>query len=612
MNILLNCFPPASIQYPSISLSVLKSFMTIHGCHVNVKYWNRILNNFQMRFLEKKGKYIDDDIFGNLLPFINYLWVRSGKNLDKSSLRYILLSMNPLWYNLEFDYTEKKMNQYAIELEQIITSEILKMDLDKFEIFGITARYSQWICGGIFAQKVKELYPKIKIVIGGLGTSDEAMAMMNNFKYYDYAIWGEGEYPLLYLCKAIESCDLEVPCSIYRDKNGIPKISQSKKKDYFDLNSEIFPDYSDFFDKNDKIPSDVYLPFEGNRGCHWNKCRFCYLNDGYRYRFKNNEIKIKELKHQIEKYHILNFSFVDCDVIGKDINMFEDFLDKLIKLKEEYVDLSFVWAEVITKNINSAIIKKMLLGGIYHVIIGYESPSNQLLRKINKKNTFASNLLFIKWAKEFSITIGGLNIIQGLLEETTEDIREATDNLYHLRFFLSHKAIKHGTYRLKITKSSPYYPDIEKNNDLASWSISSLLELFPDNYWHHADKYCLFEYNNNHLDAGQWEFFYKVEEHFLKSKYNYQIINHSGAFHYREYLNDTLINELVFEDTIHWEVLKLCNHQVISLTEICAVLSSSSQNDIISVIKTLKNEGLLYHNNDFSEIVTPVNTDVVL
>ena len=618
MNIILNCFPPIINNWPSIALSILKSFMTEHGYQVSVKYWNIIFEDFQTRFLG--GNIVDNKnkTHINLLPFINYLWVNDEKKIDYSNLKYKLLSMNPHWYNLESEYTEKKMKQYSVELDQIITSEILKMDLDQIKIFGITTKCDQWLCGGIVAQKVKELFPEIKIVIGGVGTSDEAIAMLNNFNYFDYAIWGEGEYPLLRLCEYLEhELDTEVPTVsnlAYRDKNGIPLLCQIKKKEYFDLNSEIFPDFSDFFIQTKLTNrSNIYLISEGSRGCHWNRCNFCFLNDGYKYRTKNNKIKIKELKHQIDKYQVKKIKYVDNDVIGKDVNVFDDFLDELIKLKEEYVDLSFHGVEIITKNVNASIVKKMSLGGIHSVQIGYESTSNRLLQKINKKNTFASNLLFIKWAKEFSISISGLNVLQSLLEETVEDIFEAINNLYHLRFFLSAKVIKHNVTGLAISKSSRYYSKLVNNNNLYKWNKNRLVDILPNDYFSHNDKYCLFPFaNNNHSVAKQWEFFDEVEKHYINSKYNYKILNHAGVLRYREYFNDALLNEILFEDLLHWKILKSCNCHVSSLQELCAFLPTSNQNEIVDTVKELKCEGLLYHNDDFSEIITPINTNLVL
>ncbi len=611
MNTLLNCFPPTRTIYPSPAMSILKSFMIANGYKTDIKYWNFVLEDFQIRFLGNHVENIKHQIY-SLLPFINYIWVNSGEGLEKSNLTYQLLSMNPSLYNFGFDHLEKIMIQYADDLDQIISAEISKMDLDKYHLFGITTKFYQWICGGIVAKKIKALFPEMKIVVGGFGTSNEALAMMNSFNYYDYAIWGEGEYPLLRLCEKIESMsDIEVPFLIYRDKDGLPQISQSKKKEFIDLRSGIFPDYSDYFFQIDRNQDYSRLPLERSRGCHWNKCRFCFLNDGYRYRTKPNDVIIKEIKHQIEKYNTRIFDFLDNDLIGKDINDFEDFLDKLIKLKEVYGDFSIRSAEITTKNINSNIVKKMALGGIHFVQIGYESPSNQLLQKIKKKNSFASNLLFIKWAKQFSINITGLNVLQGLLEETVDDIFEATDNLYYLRFFLAQKGIKHHPQRLVISESSPYFQDLIKFRTLEDWNMSPFQDLLPHNYYKHADRYCLFQYANNDSDAMQWKFFYQVEEHFINSKYDYKIINHLGINHYREYFNNELIIELVFDDPIYWEILKSCNHHVSSLTELCTVLSST-KNNIVSTVKSLKSKGLLYHSEDFSEIVTPIDTDIAI
>ena len=609
--IILNCFPPAYTMKPSPALSILKSFITFHGYRVDVKYWNCVFESYRIGFIEGNTNNFDE-YHANLLPFINYLWVQNGKKLNNSNIKNLLLAINPSWYNLGTDYVEKKMMQYANDLEQIITTEILKANLETYQIFGVTAKFNQWICGGIVAQKVKKLFPEIKIVVGGFGTYNEALAMMNNFDYYDYAIWGEGEYPLLHLCEAIDSSSYsETPCLIYRDKDSIPQISMSKKKQYFDFNSGIFPDYSDFFTQKQNNMGSIRLPFELSRGCHWNKCRFCYESEGYKYRTKSNENKIKELKHQIEKYNILKFSSVGNDDLGNNIDMFEDFLDDLIKLKQEYPEFSIDTLEIITKNITSTIIKKMALGGVRYVQIGYESPSNKLLQKIKKKNTFASNLLFIKWAKEFYVSVVNANVIQGLLEETADDIFEATENLFYLRFFLSKKVFRHNMIPLKINKSSSYFQELEKNNKLPDWNVCFLSELLPDNFHNQEDRYNLFDYENKNAVAMQWKIFNKVESHYINSKYDYKIINNKDVIYYREYLDNTLINELAFEDRFHWDVLQSCNHKVISLKELCTSLPLFNTNDIMSAIESLKSEGLLYHNDDFSEIVTPINTDVI-
>jgi len=130
--ILLNCFPPVSTVYPSLALSVLKSFLTVNGYEPDVKYWNIALKEFATKFFEGRQEYMGD--YDNLMPYINYMWVRSNENLENCNIKYKLLSMFPRWYNLEADYVEKRMARFANELEEIIASEISKIGLELSEI----------------------------------------------------------------------------------------------------------------------------------------------------------------------------------------------------------------------------------------------------------------------------------------------------------------------------------------------------------------------------------------------------------------------------------------------------------------------------------------------
>jgi radical SAM superfamily enzyme YgiQ (UPF0313 family) len=613
MNILLNCFPPSTPGTPSPALSILKSFLVSNGYHVDVKYWNILLADIQQQFLNNKPNF-DVDIDG-LLLFINYILVHSNEQPDFSDLKYHLLSVYPKWNNLRKDYVSSKMRQYASDLEKIIMREINSMNLDKYALFGISTKFHQWICGGIVANKIKEAFPGLKIVIGGMGTSDEAMALMKNFDYYDYAIWGEGEYPLFQLCQSIEntSSAINIPYLIYRDEANVPQISSpSKKKIFFDMNSKIIPDYSDYFEQNNMQISKIALPIEGSRGCHWNKCNFCYLNDGYKHRAKTTSLILDEVELLINKYNVRSFFQVDNDIIGKDLKEFGKYLDGLISIKSRYNDFEILSAEVITKGINSSIIKKMAIAGFKNIQIGYESSSNKLLMKINKKNTFASNLLFIKWARLFSLPLSGANIIMGLLEETAEDVMEAIDNLDYLRFALHKNIFQHNYALLHISTSSPYFQTIEKQNDLDKWDKTPPIGLLPYNYVDTKSSYILFYYYQKNQKC-LWDYFKIVEGFYLSSNFHYKIFQNANDVHYCEYYKGLLINELIFEnDSLHWKILNLCNHQVLSLEQLKAGMLQEKQDDIILAIESLRNEKLLYTNYDLSEIVSVINSDTIL
>jgi radical SAM superfamily enzyme YgiQ (UPF0313 family) len=182
---------------------------------------------------------------------------------------------------------------------------------------------------------------------------------MHNFEFYDYAIWGEGEYPLLELYNSIKKDDKrKIPYLVYRDNEKKLYVFSSKKKQNLNMNENIYPNFDDFFQQNIKENPKISLSIEASRGCHWNQCRFCYLNDGYQYRTKNIDSKIQELEYQIKKHNIFSFIFLDNDVIGRNIESFSIFLDKLIELRKEHEKFVIELAEIITKNTNYEIIKK--------------------------------------------------------------------------------------------------------------------------------------------------------------------------------------------------------------------------------------------------------------
>lgn len=378
---------------------------------------------------------------------------------------------------------------------------------------------------------------------------------------------------------------------------------------YVDLNKSKM-DFSDYFKsiQGFSLDQELSLPIEGGRGCSWKQCKFCFLNTGYKYRTKTNEQIIREIKEQVERYEVNRVLFLDNDIIGADMDNFIELLDMLIEYRKENNDFSILLAEIVTKGVPFNVIKKMALAGFESVQIGYESPSNNLLEKIHKKNTFASNLFFIKWANELGIRINGANVLRNLLEETTDDIKESIDNLYFLRFYFQKRLVCHSYSFLSVAKSSPYYRTLLKTNRLTEWGQSHLAQFTPENYMSLEDKFILFfdfikpEYN--HL----WDTFQQIEQHYINNIYDYQLIIESNSVFYREFYNNTLIKEIEFEtDDIYWEVLQLCDSEVLSIEQITRKLGNKKSKEgetLPEVILNLEKEGLLYCNDNKTEIVT--------
>jgi len=615
------------IEMPSPAMSVLKAYLSSQGYNVSVFYWNIKFQQLQREFIWSQSNTPLNEIHG-LLLFNNYLAIRKRDKMACAKVKSMLLALKPQYLNVDLYYFDRHMESYAQKLEILINAELSKIDYNKVLYIGMSVNLYQWICGSIIAQRIKKMNPNIPIVIGGIGTKESAISFLRNFNEFDFALWGEGECNLTLLTECLRQGNMEdifkkIPNVATRQGNNIV-LSNIQKNIYANLNSsETLPTFDDYFEQlkdegkgNYKI--DVNLFIEGSRSCHWKKCRFCYLNTGYKHRLRDVKTIEKNIRELIEKYKCTKFCFLDNDIIANNWERFSQLLDCLISIKDDYPDFQIVLAEIITKGINSSFIRRMSLAGFTHVQIGYESPSNNLLKKINKKNTFAANLLFIKYADKYNILIGGANIICGLLEETDEDILEGIENLRYLRFFFQRGKFRHTMSRLGILNSSRYYKEVK--NDLSSYLLNNSVSMLPDDY---IDKDILSNCTLTEAivptEKPTWANFVHVENYYLKSEYKYKIYKKEYSIIYKEYLNGEIINELEIEfSSLEYLVLKKANESVCTLQDLKNDIMATQGNEnitdceIYNILEDLKKEGLIYTPLDFSEIVTVFDIGNVL
>lgn len=553
-----------------------------------------------------------------LMPFLLNIGINSNDTKVVDKIKYYIYSIKPQLHSKGHEYINEYFYSFSQGINSWFEKELSQIKFDSYLFIGFSAQFYQWLVANLFIDKIKSTYPQTHILVGGFGTKEEAVTFLKNFPHVDYASWGEGEYSIQQLALYLDGEKVtlsSIPNTVYRIGNEI-KANQLRNV-YVDLDSSLM-DFSDYFKFIQSYPLDmeIALPMEGSRGCSWRQCKFCFLNTGYKYRTKTNRQIIKDIKEQIEQYGVNRILFLDNDIIGSDMDNFIELLDMLIEYRKDNNDFSIMLAEIVTKDISFNVIKKMALAGFEAVQIGYESPSNNLLGKIHKKNTFASNLFFIKWANELGIRINGANVLRNLLEETADDIKESIDNLYFLRFYFQKKLVCHSYSFLSVAKSSPYYQTLLKTKRLTEWGQSHLAQFTPENYMSSEDKFILFfdfikpEYN--HL----WDTFQQIEQHYINNIYDYQLILDGNSVFYRESYNNTLIKEIEFEiDDIYWEVLLLCDTSVLSMEQIIKKVGDkvSKEGETMSeVIFNLKKEGLLYCSDNLNEIVTVLDIHKII
>lgn len=442
MNVLLNWFPPAFKKIPSPAMSILKGYLNQYGYNTFVCYWNLILNDI---IQDSTGIYGEKEAneFDIIVPFLPILLNNAENKETFERLCIYYQSKFPQYFNIDKQgYYSESLQKYANQILKRFNSITSQLYYEKEpHLVGVNISLLQLIPANIFSNISKNNYPDIPIIAGGISNKSEAVAILDNFNCYDFAIWGEGENPLHQLCRAInQEIPLEeVPNLAYRTDGQVLTNQRNKLFSKLDM---IKPDYTDYFklikDNNFNAVQPL-IPVESSRGCHWNQCKFCFLTEGYRNRSKNNSAIIDEITQAIKEYNVFEFVFLDNDIIFNDNKKFDDLLNQFIEIKEKYEQFGIWNGEVVTKGLNASIIKKMTLAGFKSIQIGYEAISDSLLKKVNKKNSFSSNLMFVKWASEYNLNLQGLNIITGLIGEDDNDIKISIKNIHFLRFFLNEK-----------------------------------------------------------------------------------------------------------------------------------------------------------------------------
>ncbi|NPD82321.1 radical SAM protein [Prevotella sp. PINT] len=607
--VLLNWLPPSMENMPSPAHSVLKNTLEEFGYDVHIEYWNLKLSSSLESFLNFGNDIYKAEI-NKFIPFYAYLGVEYKQGALLNSLADYVLYIKPQLHIKGKKYIISEFYKFYDFFNEYIDGFIEKKLLhEEYLLIGFSSLFYQWIIATIIARKVKESLPDLHMVIGGFGTKNEASAFQRNFDFFDFVSWGEGEYSLKSICDILsqggDTCDITNTLSVKGIANNNVRPFQ-----YSNINTLRF-NFTDYFEQVENVldKKEIVLPIEGGRGCHWRKCHFCFLNTGYKSRTKSSDVIINEIRSYIEKYDVRRFLFLDNDIIGGDEDRFVNLLDGLIKLREEYNDFSIQSAEIITKGITYEAIAKMAVVNFEGVQIGYESPSSELLKKIEKKNTFASNLFFIKWATTFGICINGANIIRNLPEETEMDIDEGISNLCYMRFFLKEGSFTHTLSDLAICEASRYFKELDRSGILDKWSHSSTFDFLPKGYINDEDKFAIILDFMKSGHSQKWNLFAQIEKHYINNDYSYSLLSDNSSIFYRELYNGLVINELEFnEDEPYWKILCLCNKQIYSIDMLIEQLSLA-KDSVTSIIDSLAKEKLLYRNHDYSEIVTIINID---
>lgn len=598
ISMILHCTPPYDINIPNPALGYLKGFLKANDIWTKNVYWNIILSSDIGQFSSTTRR---SPLFLRApLPYACTMYVCRHLLMDCDQT----LQQTPLDLFFSSFLSEEKIQRLLSTIKTKIDSYIQNQKLYAAPLSGFTLKTQQWPMSLYIISRLKHFNPETKILIGGLRNKAQAETFMNVFTQADFAIWGEGEYPLLSLIDALEKEEnkykfQDVPQLVYR--RGETIHATLKTSNQVDLDLYPFADHSDYFKTLRKVaPStNVMVPIWGSRSCPWNKCRFCVLNEEYAYRTRSPESIIKEIKFQSEKHNVETFIFVDTELPGNK-KRFKKLLKLLMGLSAERKEPYRFHGEISPVFIDAETAHFMRLASFESIQVGFEAVTDSLLKKMQKRHTFSHNIQALKLGKEHNVKIGFLNILRGIPTETERNILESQKNLQFLRFLFD-------TYTLNIShfvlyKGSIFYNEMSEE-ERKKWTYDQFWKEFaPLNIISDEDKFEFFGFCRERSHHILWDDFEMAAKSYAQQKRSYRWIEYKDGSFIEEYGPDTYRYILDRDET---DILIFCD----SIQKIRTIKNNFphiSEKKLLKILADLKKAALIYYDQNSSSVISIV------
>ena len=599
---ILHCLPPYRSDIPNAALGYLKGFLEDRGVHVTNVYWNLILHREINTVREQMSRYQPALLnFDMLYVITTYISKCLLAEKFKDTTKNIKTPFDNFFSSL---LTREEISSLLDSIKDKIDWYILENNLHKTPVAGFTFRTHQWLIGYYVMLRLKELNPDIKIVVGGIADEAQGRTFMRVFHQADFAVYGEGEFPLFYLYRALqEDTPLrDVPQLIYRMGDTVE--STPAMPDHPDVDSYPFADHSDYFDALQKFAAGlapVQIPIWGSRACPWNKCKFCSDSEGSPYRARSPEHIVDEIEFQSTKHNTENFFFVDSDIAGSR-KRFQVLLELLLHASAKRGEPYCFFGEISPVFLSSETVHLMKLVSFELIQVGFEAVTDSLLEKMQKRQRFAHNLQALKIGNRHHLRIGSLNVLRGIPDETEEDILESCSNVKFLRFYLNEYPPVPTHFVLY--RGSPFYNEMTQE-EMNTWNANRFwLEIQSTGFISGYDRFDFFGFYRQRPQSTLWNDFEILLKFYAEQKCSYTWIEYEDGSCIEERGMKTIRYTLDRDET---DLLTFCD-TVKTLSVVKERFSHIREEDLLQMLHVLKDAGFLYYDRDMDTIVSILDT----
>lgn len=434
------------------------------------------------------------------------------------SIRYLKEYIKDL--NINVDIEEYTINQNL----NFIVSEIFKKNIDVLAFSTYIWGFKETIT---ICEKLKIIKPDLKIILGGPEVSFDIKQLMNNNKFIDFIIYGEGEETfrelIINMIKNKKYDDLLGLA--YRVGDNI-KINASRP-----LINNLDKIPSPFISNMNSFKNKI-IYYETSRGCPFN-CKFCLSSTIKGVRFFSIDRVKKDLKFLIDS-KVKQVKFVDR-TFNADKKYSIEIMTYIMKNNPENINFHFeVTAHLLDREMIQFL--KSVPEGMFQFEIGVQSTNKKTIEAIGRTTDFDKLSSVVKEINNYKNIHQHLDLIVGLPYENYNSFKNSFNDVYNLEpeklqlgflKLLKGSELRQKTreYGFKFHDSPPY--EIMENKFISYDEILKLkiIEDLVDKYGNELN----FKNSINYIIKNYFDNPFDFYEHFSRywEERGYHTISHS-------------------------------------------------------------------------------------
>jgi len=330
------------------------------------------------------------------------------------------LGFGHLWHGFSFHQAwqegEMRYLAYLCDIEEI-----------KGAVIGFSVTQQSVYASIELAKRIRKRYPNRKIIFGGHEVFFPEQVAVVPLDAADAICKGEGEATICELMERGVENAADVPGLYVPTEEGWRNTGH--RCPIQDLDTIPWPTFSE-------IDYDLYgkrfLPIMGSRGCIGN-CFFCgdrYTAPGYRIRSALNQVD--ELEYLSTNFDVEHFPYND-PLLDGNIPILEEKTDELIRRK---LDVSYGGNMMVRRHMPESLFPKLRQSGMTIALVGVESGSADVLRRMRKQHTPEQASWFLRNLHNAGIRTE-VNFLFGFPTETEAHFQETLQFLRDNRQYMT-------------------------------------------------------------------------------------------------------------------------------------------------------------------------------